>query len=1781
MAQVPQGVNYQAIARDASGNPLQNRSVSVRVAVLDGVNPGVTVYQETHTALTNQFGLFTLKVGMGNPTIGSFNTINWAGGNKYMLVELDVNGGSNYLNMGVTQLLSVPYALYAENSGGTAGTGPTGATGARGATGITGATGVAGIGVTGATGVAGVTGPSGNNGSTGATGLAGATGAAGPAGTTGANGIAGATGITGATGANGLTGATGASGNDGLNGVTGATGVTGSGGGATGPTGPSGNDGAAGITGATGANGNDGLNGFTGATGATGLNGATGASGNDGLNGVTGATGATGVTGIGGGATGPTGPSGNDGVAGITGATGANGNNGVTGATGANGISGVTGSTGASGSDGLNGVTGATGATGATGIGGGATGPTGPSGNDGVAGITGATGANGINGVTGATGANGINGLNGATGITGATGNNGASGITGPTGANGLDGITGATGVSGSNGATGSQGVTGVGGGATGPTGPSGNDGVAGATGATGAIGNNGATGATGASGNDGLNGATGITGPTGASGSNGLAGITGATGAAGLNGATGVTGVGATGATGVSGADGPTGATGFLANGTAAGNTTYWDGTQWVLSSNNIYNNGGNVGIGTSGTVAKLDVNGNARLSSGQLYLGVVGGVNSGYSGIYSDGPFEDVKIAVFKSGSGTATNFGVNNTMDAVIVQGNTGNVGINNMAPTATLDVAGNVKIVDGTQGAGKVLTSDAAGLASWQTVAGGNGATGATGATGLAGITGPTGASGSDGATGLQGATGAAGSTGLQGLTGATGFGATGATGPQGVTGATGASGNAGATGATGLGSTGATGLQGATGATGASGADGLAGATGATGLQGVTGATGASGSAGVTGATGLGSTGATGLQGATGATGSTGASGNNGVSGATGATGADGLAGATGATGPTGSFNGTFTNTLSLSGDSIISTVNGVPSNAISLGTNNWNLTGNAGTTPGTNFIGTTDARDWIIKTNNTENARVTSGGNFGVGTNNPTEKLMVVGRIQANNPGSSPTGSEIILGSPANDVGVTLYRGNGSGGQLERWDMKITGDSSLRFRSNNNTDRVTFTPYGNVGIGTTTPANNLVVIGNGSLGGSNTVTGANSLAIGIGNTISGTNEVAIGNSNIATGTYSMVSGVANVDSGTDNVMGGSFNKITNGYGHSIIVGYANNMSGSAAAIFGYLNHVYAFEGFAQGDRDTSTGQGASVFGGNNNAIGDGSMAIGTNNRTIGTTSSAIGVGNQPVSYAEVNVGMYSSYYSAANAGGYNANDRIFNVGNGQGSGSRSDAMTILKNGYTGLGTASPLTTLDIAGNILVRSTNVNTPANPVSAVELQIGRNNGGAITGGQTTADIAIQYGGGGYRHFISTRHLSAVNSSQNAIDFYLNSSVSSTGSSAPGTGNVNVMSITAGGVGIGTNAPTFPLTVRTATVSANTPVTSLANSIIDANFQLNTWKGATTNSPGDVMTQIGQAYSGGALTEGIQFIRGVGPGDGAMAFVTYSTERIRIASNGYIGIGTTSPAYPLDVENTGTNNYTSGYSFLAYNGSVYTGTANGTGPTVSIYASGRVVANEFDAFSDMRIKKDRTASNPAADLETLMALKPVQFKYIDAVVHGADSKKGFIAQEVMQVYPEAVQTATDFIPSVYQVSKSTRYNAAAKQMLITVEKPHGLKAGDKVKSLVLGNDKVINTVASVESETAFTLSDWKDTTSTALFVYGKEVNDFHTVDYDRIYTLNVSATQQLATQLIAAQNRLTKLENENDRLKTQSSEQQQMMNTMKAQIDAINERLNITGSK
>lgn len=109
----PQAFNYSAVARDANGMPMASANLGIQISVLQSSATGNSVYVENHQVSTDNFGLFNLIIGTGMVQNGNLSSINLGADTYFLQVGMDINGGSNYVLMGTTQFLSVPYALHA------------------------------------------------------------------------------------------------------------------------------------------------------------------------------------------------------------------------------------------------------------------------------------------------------------------------------------------------------------------------------------------------------------------------------------------------------------------------------------------------------------------------------------------------------------------------------------------------------------------------------------------------------------------------------------------------------------------------------------------------------------------------------------------------------------------------------------------------------------------------------------------------------------------------------------------------------------------------------------------------------------------------------------------------------------------------------------------------------------------------------------------------------------------------------------------------------------------------------------------------------------------------------------------------------------------------------------------------------------------------------------------------------------------------------------------------------------------------------------------------------------------------------------------------------------------------------------------------------------------------------------------------------------------------------------------------------------------------------------
>ena len=238
-------------------------------------------------------------------------------------------------------------------------------------------------------------------------------------------------------------------------------------------------------------------------------------------------------------------------------------------------------------------------------------------------------------------------------------------------------------------------------------------------------------------------------------------------------------------------------------------------------------------------------------------------------------------------------------------------------------------------------------------------------------------------------------------------------------------------------------------------------------------------------------------------------------------------------------------------------------------------------------------------------------------------------------------------------------------------------------------------------------------------------------------------------------------------------------------------------------------------------------------------------------------------------------------------------------------------------------------------------------------------------------------------------------------------------------------------------------------------------------------------------------------------------------------------------VQGDGRIGIGTDNPSKgKLEISGGGATQSMSNFGYL--NHTAPTGIAGGPyNYQYSLYADNKIAATEFNAFSDQRIKNINGISDSKEDLTTLMQIEITDYTLIDTIEKGSQPYKKVIAQQLAQVYPQAVTTnLTETIPDIYQ---------RAKVQDGWIELATNLQAGEKVK-IITENSTADYEVLEVKA-TRFKVSGLA-TDISKVFVYGREVSDFHTVDYEAIAMLNVSATQQQQQIIDQQQQKIETLE-------------------------------------
>ncbi|RFS16885.1 tail fiber domain-containing protein [Emticicia sp. C21] len=440
-------------------------------------------------------------------------------------------------------------------------------------------------------------------------------------------------------------------------------------------------------------------------------------------------------------------------------------------------------------------------------------------------------------------------------------------------------------------------------------------------------------------------------------------------------------------------------------------------------------------------------------------------------------------------------------------------------------------------------------------------------------------------------------------------------------------------------------------------------------------------------------------------------------------------------------------------------------------------------------------------------------------------------------------------------------------------------------------------------------------------------------------------------------------------------------------------------------------------------------------------------------------------------------------------------------------------------------------------------------------------------------------------------------TKGTVVYNNGSNQLQYWNGSAwVSLTNTSGAGwalSGN-NLYKTNAGNVGIGTSTPSKPFTIRAneiglsqESLDGKTSIgfftsngsaylqTHLDNdlhfSTNNAAAQLTLQKGTgnfgiDTDKPVNKL-QIGETSFGykdyhlaiGNTSESTGFIQE------SNYFTISSSSNILLKPNGgntgRVGINTSSPRGPLDV----TGQVTTSTMPMAYfyrketDGQHVVSNSPALAAPISIYAGQGVLSTIFVAVSDARIKNIVGISNSAKDLATIRALQITDYTMKDQLQYGTQSFKKVIAQQVETVYPQAITQVTDVVPDIYTLAETVVFNETAQTLTCALAKAYDLKIGEKLQ-FIHPTAGIIKAEVIAVSGNRFTVKDWQHPTD-KIFVYGREVNDFRSVDYEAISMLGISAIQQLAK--------------ENEELKAKNKETDRKFEQLSARLEALEGQL------
>jgi len=268
-----------------------------------------------------------------------------------------------------------------------------------------------------------------------------------------------------------------------------------------------------------------------------------------------------------------------------------------------------------------------------------------------------------------------------------------------------------------------------------------------------------------------------------------------------------------------------------------------------------------------------------------------------------------------------------------------------------------------------------------------------------------------------------------------------------------------------------------------------------------------------------------------------------------------------------------------------------------------------------------------------------------------------------------------------------------------------------------------------------------------------------------------------------------------------------------------------------------------------------------------------------------------------------------------------------------------------------------------------------------------------------------------------------------------------------------------------------------------------------------------------------------------------------------------TRSSNALTVLRGGKVGIGIDNPLAPLHV--AGQSSITgSGYGRLFnFATNLYASTGTVSTPTsiiaeAAIISKTTIAAFENIAASDNRIKNIISLSNNAEDLARLREIEITNYSMKDVATWGNQTFKKVIAQQVEEVYPQAVRKMTSIIPDIYVLADKVVFEATSKHLTVSMSKNYDIKIGETIEFILEKEGKAQGVVALVAGN-SFMVKNWQYPTD-KIFVFGREVKDFRSVDYEAISMLGISAIQQLAKENELLLNEIKKLKDDGTELNT-----------------------------